>query len=122
VARYALFALGASPVVTWMLMAGIVLHGICYDFFFVTGQIYVDRHAPEKIRGAAQGFLVLCTLGLGMLIGAQIAGAVKTVFTPGVIESTGYWKNVWLVPAALSLAVAAIFGVLFRENHGNGRR
>lgn len=118
VARYVLFALGASPVVTWMLIGGIILHGICYDFFFVTGQVYVDRRAPAEIRGAAQGLLVLCTLGLGMLIGAQVAGLVKMHFTPQVAESLGYWRNVWLVPAALSLAVAVAFGLFFREHPG----
>lgn len=115
VARYALFAFGASPTITWMLILGIVLHGICYDFFFVTGQIYVDRRAPEKIRGAAQGFLVLCTLGLGMLLGAQAAGMVKTHFTPQTIETLGYWKNVWLVPAGIAFLVAVSFALFFRE-------
>jgi len=82
VIRYALFALGADDGVMWMLLAGIVLHGICYDFFFVTGQIYTDRVAPKEIRGQAQGLLVLCTLGLGMLIGAQVAGRVEEAYTP----------------------------------------
>jgi nucleoside transporter len=88
VIRYALFALGA-PVpfgetegVAWMLLAGIILHGICYDFFFVTGQIYTDKVAPKEIRSQAQGMLVLFTLGLGMLIGAQLAGQVEEIFTP----------------------------------------
>ena len=83
VIRYALFALGADAGVAWMVLAGIVLHGICYDFFFVTGQIYTDRVAPSAIRGQAQGMLVLFTLGLGMFIGAQVAGRVEVRFTPG---------------------------------------
>jgi nucleoside transporter len=82
VARYALFALGATDGVAWMLIAGIVLHGICYDFFFVTGQIYTDKVAPPGIRSQAQGMLVLFTLGLGMFIGAQCAGRVEAKFTP----------------------------------------
>ncbi len=82
VARYALFALGASDGVVWMVLGGVVLHGICYDFFFVTGQIYTDRVAPPAIRGQAQGMLVLFTLGLGMLIGAQVAGEVEEMYTP----------------------------------------
>lgn len=82
VARYALFALGASDGVTWMVLGGVLLHGICYDFFFVTGQIYTDRVAPPAIRGQAQGMLVLFTLGLGMLIGAQVAGEVEKKYTP----------------------------------------
>ncbi len=82
VARYALFAMGAPDQVRWMILIGILLHGICYDFFFVAGQIYTDRVAPKRIRGQAQGLLVLFTLGLGMFIGAQIAGRVEAMHTP----------------------------------------
>jgi hypothetical protein len=82
VARYALFALGATDEVRWMILGGVLLHGICYDFFFVTGQIYTDQVAPKEIRGQAQGLLVLFTLGLGMLIGAQVAGRIEAEHTP----------------------------------------
>lgn len=82
VVRYGLFALGAPDQVVWMIIGGVVLHGICYDFFFVTGQIYTDKAAPKHIRGQAQGMLVLFTLGLGMLIGAQIGGFVEGHYTP----------------------------------------
>lgn len=82
VIRYALFALGAPSEIAWMIIIGIVLHGICYDFFFVTGQIYTDQVAPKQIRAQAQGMLVLFTLGLGMFIGAQIAGKVEAQHTP----------------------------------------
>jgi hypothetical protein len=78
VARYALFSIGAPEQVRWMVLSGILLHGICYDFFFVTGQIYTDRIAPRALRGQAQGMLVFFTLGLGMFIGAQVAGMVET--------------------------------------------
>lgn len=84
VLRYALFAVGAphpDPII-WMMLLGIVLHGICYDFFFVTGQIYTDKAAPPEIRGQAQGMLVFFTLGLGMLVGAQAAGQVEKWCTP----------------------------------------
>ena len=74
VLRYALFSLGAADSVFWMIMFGVILHGICYDFFFVTGQIYVDEKATPAIRGQAQGFVVLVTYGIGMLIGAQVTG------------------------------------------------
>lgn len=82
VARYALFAVGTSDQVVWMILSGILLHGICYDFFFVTGQIYTDQVAPRQIRAQAQGMLVLFTLGLGMTIGAQVAGRIEASHTP----------------------------------------
>lgn len=82
VARYALFAIGAPSGVVWMMIGGIVLHGICYDFFFVTGQIYTDRVASKEIRGQAQGLLAMLTIGLGMLIGAQVAGVIEEQYTP----------------------------------------
>ncbi len=82
VARYALFAFGAADEVRWMIIMGIVLHGVCYDFFFVTGQIYTDQAAPKQVRAQAQGLLVLFTLGLGMMIGAQIAGRIEAANTP----------------------------------------
>ena len=82
VARYVLFAVGAPDAIHWMLIAGILLHGICYDFFFVTGQIYTDQVAPKEIRAQAQGMLVLFTLGLGMLIGAQFGGMIEEKYTP----------------------------------------
>ena len=82
VVRYALFAIGAPDEIRWMIILGVVLHGICYDFFFVTGQIYTDKKAPQPIRAQAQGLLVMLTLGLGMMIGAQVAGEVEAANTP----------------------------------------
>jgi nucleoside transporter len=81
VVRYLLFSFGAPDEVRWMILAGILLHGICYDFFFVTGQIYTDQVAPRQIRAQAQGLLLLFTLGLGMFIGAIVAGYVLTQHT-----------------------------------------
>jgi len=81
VTRYALFSLGAPAQVAWMIIGGIVLHGACYDFFFVTGQIYTDQVAPRQIRAQAQGMLVLFTLGVGMAIGAKVAGKVEAMHT-----------------------------------------
>jgi nucleoside transporter len=114
VVRYALFALGAPQGVQWMILTGIILHGICYDFFFVTGQIYTDKVAPSAIRSQAQGLLVLFTLGLGMLIGAQIAGRIEVMYTTaaGVID----WQKVWTVPAIASGVVMVLFALLFRDN------
>jgi hypothetical protein len=82
VLRYGLFAIGAPDQVRWMILAGVLLHGICYDFFFVTGQIYTDQRAPGHLRAQAQGLLVLFTLGLGMAIGAQLAGRIEAQHTP----------------------------------------
>ncbi|MGC3961281.1 MAG: MFS transporter [Verrucomicrobiota bacterium] len=82
VVRYSLFAFGATDEVRWMIIAGIVLHGICYDFFFVTGQIYTDQAAPKQVRAQAQGLLVLFTLGVGMAIGAKVAGKIEAQNTP----------------------------------------
>ena len=82
VARYGLFSIGAPDEVRWMIIIGIVLHGICYDFFFVTGQIYTDQKAAKEIRAQAQGLLVMLTLGLGMMIGAQVAGKIEEQHTP----------------------------------------
>jgi hypothetical protein len=84
VVRYLLFAYGAPDEVRWMVIGGILLHGICYDFFFVTGQIYTDQVAPRQIRAQAQGLLLLFTLGLGMFIGAKVAGYVLTQHTTAV--------------------------------------
>lgn len=81
VIRYFLFSFGAPDEARWMIILGVLLHGICYDFFFVTGQIYTDQFAPRTIRAQAQGMLVLFTLGLGMAIGAQVAGLIETQHT-----------------------------------------
>ena len=92
VARYTMFSLGAPSETVGLIIGGIVLHGICYDFFFVTGQIYTDRKAPTPIRAQAQGLLVMLTLGLGMLIGAQSAGFIEARYTTD--ESKAFKKEV----------------------------
>lgn len=89
ITRYALFAFGAPDRVRWMILIGIVLHGICYDFFFVTGQIYTDKVAPKNLRAQAQGLLVLFTLGIGMAVGAQVAGYVENQHTPEISRASG---------------------------------
>ncbi|MDA7880855.1 MFS transporter [Akkermansiaceae bacterium] len=89
VGRYLLFAFGAPDQIVWMIVTGVVVHGICYDFFFVTGQIYTDKKAPTGIRAQAQGLLVLFTLGIGMLVGAQVAGKVEAANSPAEVAKYG---------------------------------
>jgi hypothetical protein len=116
VLRYGLFAAAAPTSVSWMILAGVILHGICYDFFFVTGQIYVDKKAAKEIRGQAQGFLVLVTQGLGMLIGAQVSQQVfnSTGAQPGVL-SLGEWRYFWTLPCVAAGIIMVLFGLLFRD-------
>jgi nucleoside transporter len=116
VVRYALFASAAPGAVFWMIALGILLHGICYDFFFVTGQIYVDKKSTPAIRGQAQGFFVLVTYGVGMLIGAQIAGNVYNRFLAGASALTlPQWNRFWWLPAAFALAVTLFFTLAFYD-------
>lgn len=117
VVRYALFALAAPDSVKWMIFTGIVLHGICYDFFFVTGQIYTDQKAPPDIRGQAQGFLVVLTQGLGMWIGARVN---QPLFEAKVGTLTGtaaltQWSAFWWIPSSMAAGTLLIFVLLFRE-------
>lgn len=110
--RYLFFAYGDTGSGMWMLYAGIILHGICYDFFFVTGQVYTNEVAGEKIRSSAQGMITLATYGVGMLIGFWIAGLVAEKYT----TADGHlWKNIWLVPAGISLVVFLMYAFLFKE-------
>jgi nucleoside transporter len=115
VLRYALFAISAPAAIFWMIALGILLHGPCYDFFFVTGQIYVDKRSTPAIRGQAQGFLVLVTYGLGMFIGAQVAGNVYDHFLSGATGlSLPQWQQFWILPAVFAAVVLVLFAALFR--------
>ncbi|MEZ4699957.1 MAG: MFS transporter [Rhodothermales bacterium] len=114
--RYALFALAAPASVFWMIAAGIILHGICYDFFFVTGQIYIDKLANPSIRSQAQGMLVFATYGIGMLIGAQLSGRLFNSFMgDGTTLSMASWTQFWTIMGAMAIVVAVFFGFVFRE-------
>ncbi len=114
VLRYALFAFGGPDMpLVLMLFGGILLHGICYDFFFVTGQIYVDKVAPPEIRANAQGLIALVTYGAGMVIGNAVAGRVVGAYA---LEDGHTWTTIWLIPGAMGLAVVILFALLFREN------
>jgi nucleoside transporter len=118
VTRYVLFAYGNNEALVWMLYLGILLHGICYDFFFVTGQIYVDQKAPAHMRAAAQGFITFVTYGVGMLIGSWLSGRVVDAYAvaAGGAITLHDWKSIWLVPAAGATAVLALFALFFRSN------
>ena len=126
VVRYGLFAGAADGDVKWMVLGGVILHGICYDFFFVTGMIYVDRAANERIRSQAQGFLVLVTQGLGMFIGALLFGKLVGQYTSTVVDAAGAeatvidWRMIWLVPAAFAALVLIVFVAMFKEPKGSG--
>ena len=116
VLRYVLFALAAPDGVFWLIAMGILLHGICYDFFFVTGQIYVDKKSTPAVRGQAQGFLVLITYGVGMLIGAQLAGNLYNAFLGDAQAlELGQWRGFWLVPAAFAAVVMVFFALAFHD-------
>ena len=112
-ARYALFAFGNTGDLFFMLVTGIALHGICYDFFFVSGQIYTDSKAGDKVKSAAQGLITLATYGIGMLVGFWVAGKIvdQNVLTDG----THSWQDVWMFPALFAIAVLVIFALLFKS-------
>lgn len=116
VARYALFAIGAPGEVTWMIIGGIALHGICYDFFFVTGQIYVDKKSTPEIRGQAQGLIILITYGVGMLIGAQVAGLLYNSFLGTADALTlQQWQSFWWIPAIFAAVIMIGFLLTFND-------
>jgi nucleoside transporter len=110
--RYVLFAYGDAGALAWMLYVGILLHGICYDFFFVTGQIYMDQKAPGDLRAAAQGFIAFVTLGVGMFIGSVVSGRVVDMYR--VSDTLNDWRAIWLVPALAAGFVLVLFAALFK--------
>jgi nucleoside transporter len=112
VIRYAFFAQGNLGSLVWMLYAGILLHGVCYDFFFVTGQIYVDKKAPNEIRASAQGFIALITYGVGIGLGSLLSGRVVDAFTTNGVKD---WSTIWLIPCAFAAAVALFFALTFKD-------
>lgn len=115
--RFVCFGYGDGISSEWMLYLAIILHGVCYDFFFVTGQIYTDNKAGEKIKNSAQGLITLATYGIGMGIGSILSGKVLDKYTTKVGEvSTHDWTAVWMVPAAISAVVLVIFIVVFKDN------
>jgi MFS family permease len=114
--RYALFAVSAPTGITSLVFLGIILHGICYDLFFVAGQIYVDKKSTADIRSQAQGLLVLITYGLGMFIGAQVAGYVyNLLLNDQTVLSVQSWQQFWLVFALMTTVVIVYFFIGFKD-------
>jgi nucleoside transporter len=110
--RYALFAFGNAGSLVYLLLIGIALHGVCYDFFFVSGQIYIDSKAGVAVKSAAQGLITLATYGLGMLIGFSVAGRITDLYAvPGAHD----WSRIWLYPAAFAVLILVLFAALFRN-------
>lgn len=111
--RYFLFATHAgNETAMWPVYLGLILHGVCYDFFFVTGQVYVDERADAKIRSAAQGFIAFATYGLGMFVGSYIQGAVAEKYTEAGVKA---WDKIWMVPALGAVGVLLLFVAFFRS-------
>ena len=112
VVRYILFAYGDVGENTWMLIFGVILHGICYDFFFVSGQIYTDYKAGDQFKSSAQGIITLATYGLGMFVGFRLAGYITDQFT----NSSGHdWTQIWLIPSGFALFVLFLFMITFKN-------
>lgn len=112
VLRYVFFAYGDMDSAVWMLYAGIILHGICYDFFFVTGYMYTEKKAGEKIKASAQGLFTVATYGVGMVIGTAFSGYVAERYQ----TSNGHdWTTIWYVPAGIAAAVLVYFMIFFNE-------
>lgn len=110
--RFIFFGYGNAATSEWMLYAAILLHGVCFDFFFVTGQIYTDMKAGQRIKSQAQGLISLATYGLGMAIGSKLAGLVTDRYTLGGIKD---WTSIWMVPAVIAAVVLVLFVLIFRE-------
>ena len=110
--RYILFAYGNAGDLSFMLIIGIALHGVCYDFFFVSGQIYTNSKAGEKYKSSAQGLITLATYGVGMLIGFEVAGMITDAYKSGNITD---WKMVWTIPAGIAAVVFILFALTFND-------
>ncbi|MDD2793672.1 MAG: nucleoside permease [Sediminibacterium sp.] len=111
--RYICFAYGNVETSSWMLYAGIILHGICYDFFFVTGYMYTEKKAGEKIKNAAQGLFTFATYGLGMVIGTSYSGYIANSYK--ISDTAHNWQGVWMMPAYIAAAVLVFFIIFFKE-------
>jgi nucleoside transporter len=110
--RYVLFAYGNAGELSFMLILGIALHGICYDFFFVSGQIYTNSKAGEKFKSSAQGLITLATYGIGMLIGFIVAGQITEMYKVNGAEN---WEMIWIIPAGIAFVVFLLFTFFFND-------
>lgn len=118
--RYVLFAYGNAQDLSFMLILGIALHGICYDFFFVSGQIYTNSKAGEKYKSSAQGLITLATYGVGMLIGFEVAGWITDNYK--TLSGGVNWEMVWIIPAGIALAVFLIFALFFNDKSNSDKK
>jgi MFS family permease len=118
--RYVFFAYGNANELASLLIIGIALHGICYDFFFVSGQIYTNSKAGEKYKSSAQGLIALATYGVGMLIGFWVAGLVSDAYKTS--DTSHDWQKIWLVAAGIAAAVAIIFVITFSQKEEEAQR
>ena len=110
--RYLCFAFGNIDANLWMLYAGIILHGVCYDFFFVTGYMYTEKKSNERIKNTAQGLFTFVTYGLGMFIGTWFSGFVTSYYS---VNNVYQWRNIWYIPAYIAVAVLICFILFFNE-------
>ena len=119
IVRFICFGYGDGISSEWILYLAIILHGVCYDFFFVTGQIYTDNKAGEKIKNSAQGLITLATYGIGMGIGSKLSGIVLDKYT--LIDAAGVvthnWNGVWMIPAGIAAVVLILFVIFFKDNN-----
>ena len=115
VLRYGLFAAAAESASLWMVMTAIIVHGICFDFLYVVGQIYVDRKAPPEARAQAQGLFVFVTTGLGQLAGTLATGWLFNRMVEASKHSAGSWERYWYIHAGFSLAVTLVFLFFFND-------
>ena len=123
--RYLAFSRGDAGAGMWLIYIGILLHGMCYDFFFVAGQIYTDAKAGVRVKGAAQGLINFVTNGVGYFIGAWVPGRVVEAYrvaSPVPGGAVHDWRGIWMVPAFGALAVAVVFALLFRPGPRDGER
>ena len=110
--RYICFGFGDAGAWYWLLIVGLLLHGVCYDFFFVAGQIYTNRFAGDRFRSSAQGLITLATYGVGILIGSLVSGSIVDYFA----TADGHqWRQIWIVPAIIAGVVLVVFLLLFKD-------